>query len=130
MRARIIVIIGIVVLSAFALSSCSTQARAERKGKEAGEQICKAKDADNADEAARHVKRANDKLDDLARFTGRSVNDDMQDFERNMNQLASGKATEQDVNAIIREVEAARSTASGNAEAAFDGLLEALNNCD
>jgi hypothetical protein len=130
MRARIIVIIGIVVLSAFALSSCSTQARAERKGKEAGEQICKAKDADNADQAARHVQRANDKLDDLARFTGRSVNDDMQDFERNMNQMASGKATEQDVNAIIREVEAARSTASGNAEAAFDGLLEALNNCD
>jgi hypothetical protein len=130
MRARIIVIIGIVVLSAFALSSCSTQARAERKGKEAGEQICKAKDADNADEAARHVKRANDKLDDLARFTGRSVNDDMQDFERNMNQMASGNATEQDVNAIIRNVEAARATASGNAEAAFDGLLEALNNCD
>jgi hypothetical protein len=130
MRARIIVVIGIVVLGAFALSSCSTQARAERKGKEAGEQICKAKDANNANDAARHVQRATDKLNDLARFTGRSVNEDMQDFERNLNQMSRGNATEQDVNAIIRNVEAAKATASGNAEAAYDGMLEALNNCD
>jgi hypothetical protein len=43
--------------------------------------------------------------------------------------MARGNATSQDVNAIIRAVDSARSSANGNAEAAFDGLLEGLENC-
>jgi hypothetical protein len=130
MKARIIVMTAVVLLSAFALSSCSTQARAERKGKEAGDQICKAKDADNADEAGRHIQRANDKLDDLARFTGRDVRDDIRDLDRNLDQIARGGASSQDVNAIVRSTQEAKATVSGNAEAAYDGLLEGLANCD
>ena len=110
-------------------TSCSTQARAERKGKEAGDQICKAKNSDNADEAQRHINRANDKIDDLARFTGRDVNEDVRDLERNLNQMARGNATQQDVNAIIRSVQDARASSRGNAVAAFDGLLEGLADC-
>ncbi len=130
MRIRLIAVIAVIGLSAFALAGCSTQARAERKGKSAGDQICKAKSANNANEAERHIKSANDKLDDLARFTGHDVREDARDLNQNLNQMARGNATEQDVNAIIRSIEDARKSSSGNAQAAYDGLLEALASCD
>jgi hypothetical protein len=103
--------------------------RAERKGKEAGDQICKAKTANNANDAQRHINRANDKINDLARFTGRDVNEDVRDLKRNLDQMARGNATQQDVNAIIRSVEDARASSRGNAVAAYDGMLEGLANC-
>lgn len=127
---RLIIFTVLVLAASFALASCSTQARAERKGKEAGEQICKAKNSDNADEAARHIDRANDKLDDLARFTGRPVRDDLRDLDRNLDQIARGGASEQDVNAIVRNIEEVKGEMSGNAEAAYDGLLQGLADCD
>jgi hypothetical protein len=73
---------------------------------------------------------ANDKIDDLARFTGRDFREDVRDFQRNLDQLARGGATDQDINALIRSVQEARSAAHGNAEAAYDGTLEALANCE
>ncbi len=121
MKARFIVVSAMVVTSAFGLASCSTQARAERKGKEAGDEICKAKNANNANEAQRHVNRANDKINDLARFTGRDVREDVRDLDRNLNQMARGNATQQDVSKIIRSVEDARSSARGNASRATTG---------
>jgi len=130
MKTRSIVLAAVAVVCAFALSSCSTQARAERKGKAAGDEICKAKNANNANEAQRHINRANDKLNDLARFTGRDVREDVRDLNRNLNQMSRGNASEQDVNAITSSVEEARSSARGNALAAYDGMLEALANCD
>ena len=130
MTKRLIIFIVLALVATFALASCSTQARAERKGKEAGDQICKAKDADNAGEAGRHIQRANDKLDDLARFTGRNVRDDIRDLDRNLDQIARGGASNQDINAIVRSTQEAISTVSGNAEAAYDGLIEGLSNCD
>jgi hypothetical protein len=130
MKMRITALVALALVSVFAFAACSTEARAERKGKAAGDQICKAKDADNADDAQRHINKANDKLDDLARFTGRDVREDINDLDRNLDQMARGNATSQDVNAIVRSVESARSAASGNAEAAYDGMLEALNGCD
>jgi light-regulated signal transduction histidine kinase (bacteriophytochrome) len=130
MKARAVALVAVVVVCAFGLTSCSTQARAERKGKAAGDQICKAKNADNANEAARHLSRANDNLNDLARFTGHDVREDIRDLDRNLDQMSRGNATEQDVNAIIRSVENARSSAQGNALAAYDGMLEALADCE
>jgi hypothetical protein len=130
MNARRIAAIALVALCAFVLASCSTQARAERKGKEAGDQICKAKNANSADAAQRHLNSANDKLKDLARFTGHDVHEDIRDLDRNLNQLSRGNATNQDVNAIVRSVQDARRSSAGNAAAAYDGMLEALANCD
>jgi predicted small secreted protein len=130
MKTRLIAVVAIVGLSAFALAGCSTEARAERKGKSAGDQICKVKDADNANDAQRHLRKANDKLDDLARFTGRDVREDLRDIDRNLDQMGRGNATDQDVNAIVRSVQSAASSLNGNAAAAYDGMLEALANCD
>ena len=130
MKTRLIAVVAIVGLSAFALAGCSTEARAERKGKSAGDQICKVKDADNANDAQRHLRKANDKLDDLARFTGRDVREDLRDIDRNLDQMGRGNATDQDVNAVVRSVQSAASSLNGNAAAAYDGMLEALANCD
>ena len=130
MKTRLLAILALVLVGAFGLAACSTQARAERKGKAAGDQICRAKDSRNANEAQRHVDSANRKLDDLARFTGRDVREDIRDLDRNLNQMARGNATSQDVSAISRSVEDARHSATGNALAAYDGILEALANCD
>ena len=88
MKTQCIALVAVIGLSAFALGGCSTQARAERKGKEAGDQICKAKNANNANDAQRHINRANDKLNDLARFTGRDVREEVRDLNRNLNQIA------------------------------------------
>jgi len=130
MKARLVVLIATVVLSGFALGSCSTQARAERKGKEAADEICKAKSANSADAAQRHVNRANDKINDLARFTGRDIREDVRDLDANLNQMARGNATQQDVSKIMRSIEDARASARGNAVAVYDGMLEGLANCD
>ena len=130
MKPRILVVLAALALAAFALTSCSTPARAERKGKQAGDQICAAKNANNANAAQRHINQANDKLNDLARFTGRDVREDVRDLDRNLNQMSRGNATSQDVNAIVRSVQDARSSARGNALAAYDGMLEALADCD
>jgi predicted small secreted protein len=130
MRTRYLAVIAVVVASVFLLGGCSTQARAERKGKSAGDQICKAKNADNANEAQRHIRRADDKLDDLARFTGRDVREDVRDLDRNLRQMARGNATDQDVNAVVRSIEDARKSATGNTLAAYDGMLEALADCN
>src|SRR3954451_12166104 len=130
MKARLVVLSALLALSALALTSCSTQARAERKGKSAGDEICKVKDSNNANEAGRHISRANNKLNDLARFTGRDVREDVRDLDRNLNQMSRGNATEQDINAIIRSVQDARSSSRGNAVAVYDGMLEALANCE
>ena len=130
MRTRYLAVVAVVAASVFLLGGCSTQARAERKGKSAGDQICKAKNANNANEAERHLRRANDKLNDLARFTGRDVREDVRDLDRNLRQMARGNATDQDVNAIVRSIEDARKSATGNTLAAYDGMLEALADCD
>jgi len=130
MRSRLVALTASAVIAVFALGGCSTQARAERKGKDAGQEICKAKSANSADEAQRHINRANDKINDLNRFTGRDVREDVRDLDNNLNQMARGNATEQDVNKIVRSVEDARASAKGNTVAAYDGMLEALANCD
>ena len=130
MRTRVVTVVAVVVVTMFALVGCSTQARAERKGKEAGDQICKAKSASNANEAQRHLDRANSYLDDLARFTGTDVHQDIHDLSRNLNQLSNGHGTQQDISAIVTSVEDARRTAVGNTAAAYDGILEALASCD
>jgi hypothetical protein len=119
----------------FAFTGCSTEARAERKGKQFGDEVCKVRRADNADEAQRHLRKAQDKLDDLRRYVGRDVNQDARDTDRNLDQLArdvsAGRgAQERDVSAISRNVQSAISETSGAAKAAYDGMLEAINDCD
>jgi ABC-type phosphate transport system auxiliary subunit len=130
MKRRIATLSVVGAAAAMALVGCSTEARAERKGKEFGEQICKAKNADSVDEAQRHINNAIDKLDDLVRFTGRDVREDLREIDQQLAQIARGNARNQDVNVIVRSVQDAQSSVDGNTSAAYDGMLEALASCD
>ena len=130
MKTRLLAVLAVFLVSAFGLAACSTQARAERKGKAAGDEICKAKNANSANAAQRHITTANRKLDSLSRYTGRSIRQDIRVLNRNLNQMARGNGTDQEVSAIVSSIESARRTASGNAAAAYDGILEALASCD
>jgi hypothetical protein len=125
---------ALAVLIAFALTGCTTEARAERKGKEFGDQVCAMRSASSTDSAQRHLSKATDKLNDLNRFVGRDVRQDINDLDRNLSQLQNDVAKgrnvrEQDVNAIVRSVESAISTTSGATRAAYQGMLEGLNAC-
>ena len=71
---RLTAVIAIMGVSAFAFVGCSTEAHAERKGKQAGDQICKVRNADNTDQAQRHLRKAQNYLQDLSRFIGRDIN--------------------------------------------------------
>jgi hypothetical protein len=120
--------------AAFALAGCTTEARAERKGKEFGDQVCAMRNASSTESAQQHLTRANDKLTDLNRFVGRDVRQDINDLDRNLSQVANDVAKghdvrEQDLNAIVRSVESAISTTTGSARAAYQGMLEGLNAC-
>jgi hypothetical protein len=123
-------VIAVIAACGLALSGCSAQARAERLGKQAGDEICHAKNANNANDAQRHLNRANNKLNDLARYTGRDVRQDIRDLDRNLNQLARGNGTQNEISAVVRSVQEARASARGNALAAYDGLIEGLAACD
>lgn len=132
---RIVAATLVAGFAVFAAAGCSTEARAERKGKQFGDQVCKMKDSDSVDEAERHLRKADDKLDDLARFVGRDVAEDLVDIDRNLDQLvrdvSKGKdVRQQDVNAILRSVEEAKASASGAAEAAYDGMIQGLSDCN
>src|SRR5947208_445494 len=127
-----VVTAGIATLAA---AGCSTEARAERKGKEFGDQVCKVKSANSDAEAQRHLRRAQDKLDDLARFAGHDVRSDLRDVDRNLDQLVRdlqrGKdVRQQDVNAVVNNANQAAATSHGAAKAAYDGMVEGLNGCN
>jgi hypothetical protein len=127
---RLTALAVVAAASAMALAGCSTEARAERKGKELGEQICKAKDANSVEDAQRHVDDANDQLADLIGFTGRDVREDLRDIDQQLEQIARGGARNQDINAIVRSIQDAQQSVRGNTSAAYDGILEALASCD
>lgn len=67
---------------------------------------------------------------DVATPGSGTVREDVRDVDRNLNQMARGNATDQDVNVIVRSVQDVRSSAHGNTAAAFDGLLEGFARCD
>jgi hypothetical protein len=131
---RILATSLVVGAAVVALAGCTTEARAERKGKAFGDQVCLVRTSKNSNAAQRHLRRAQDKLDDLNRFVGIDVHQDLNTVDRNLTQLANDVSAgrdvrEQDVNAIARNVEAAVSTSRGAAKAAYDGVMEGLNDC-
>ena len=53
--------------------------RTELKGRDVGRAICDIKTADNADDAQRALDKANRKIEDAQRITGRPINQDVRD---------------------------------------------------
>jgi ABC-type uncharacterized transport system auxiliary subunit len=126
--------LAVIVATTLGLTGCSTEARAERKGKQFGDQVCKVRNADSPESAQRHARKASDKLDDLSRFVGRDVRQDVRSADRNIDQMvrdvnAGRNIREQDVNALVRAFQQASNSTTGATRAAYDGVLEGLSNC-
>ena len=58
------------------------------------------------------------------------MREDLREIDQQLTQMSRGAARDQDVNAIVRSVQDARSSVRGNTLAAYDGMLEALASCD
>jgi hypothetical protein len=110
--------------------------RTELKGRDVGRAICDIKTADNANDAQRALDKANRKIDDAQRITGRSINTDVRDIQNNLNDLArhannAGSAlAKQDVVQIQRNVAEVANNAPALVKRFYQGVSEGLGNCD
>ena len=129
------VLLAGVALGSIALGGCG-QVRAERQGKQMGEAICDVKQADNADDARRQLEQAQREMNDLQRIVGRPVNEDIDDIDENLSDMiehvvnGNEALLDQDIAVIQRNIDAIRRTLTGKAQAAYDGVLEGLGDCD
>jgi len=134
-RRKPLAVVAAVAVGIVLLGACGTEIRAERKGKQAGQAICDVKTADNADDAQRQAQQAQRKLNDVSRYIGRPINEDLKDVNQNMTDLIEHKRqgntalAQQDISAIQRNIEAVSRTLTGKARAAYDGMSEGLADC-
>ncbi|HEY1740279.1 MAG TPA: hypothetical protein VGI86_16315 [Acidimicrobiia bacterium] len=110
--------------------------RTELKGRDVGRAICDIKNADNANDAQNALDKANRKLDDAQRITGRSVNQDVRDIQNNLNDLArhannaGNTLAKQDVVQIQRNVAEVANNAPALVKRFYEGVSEGLGDCD
>jgi hypothetical protein len=124
------VVAGLVV----AVAGCAGF-RAERQGRDLGRSICKVKHSSNPDQGTRAMNQLNRDLQRAQQVTGRPVNQDIRDIDRNLSDLqqhaASGQATlaQQDVASIRRNIEQFIDTAPGLTKRFYQGVDEGLGDC-
>ena len=128
--------IGLIAVGPLLLGACGGEIRAERQGKQFGDEVCDVRAADNADDAQRQLDQARREMDDLQRIVGRPLEEDVEDIEENLNDLVAHVVDrneallEQDIAVIQRNIAAVARTLNGKAEAAFDGIQQGLADCD
>jgi hypothetical protein len=132
MRRTLVVLLVVGVVAAFA--GCAGF-RTERQGRDVGRSICKIKHASSADEVQRAATKLDNNLQRAQQVTGRAVNEDIRDIDRNLSDLkqhaSSGQATlaKQDVASIRRNIEQFIDTAPGLTKRFYQGVSEGLGDC-
>jgi anion-transporting ArsA/GET3 family ATPase len=135
-RFRLGAMLGAVAVGSLLLGACGPEYRAERQGKQFGEEICDLRDADSPDEAQRQLEQAQREMNDLQRIVGRPVEEDVDDIQENLEDLVQHVVDgdeallDQDISVIQRNIAAVKRTLSGKGEAAYDGIQQALASCD
>jgi uncharacterized protein YukE len=128
--------IGFIAVASFLLGACGGEIRAERQGKQFGDEVCDVRDADSADDAQRQLDQARREMDDLQRIVGRPLAEDVEDIEENLNDVVAHVVDdneallEQDIAVIQSNIAAVARTLDGEAEAAYDGIQQGLADCD
>ena len=118
------------------LVACGAEIRAERQGKQFGEEVCDVREADSADEAQRQLDQARREMNDLGRIVGRPLEEDVEDIQENLDDLVAHvidgneALLDQDIAVIQRNLAAVARTLTGKAEAAYDGIQQGLADCD
>ena len=126
---------GMVAAGSLLLGACG-EIRAERQGRQFGEAVCDVAEADDLEEAERHLEEAQREMNDLQRIVGRPIDEDVDDIEENLDDLVehavdgNDALSEQDIAVIQRNIDAIGRTLTGKAEAAYDGVEQGLADCD
>jgi hypothetical protein len=133
---RLYVVTAAMAAAPLVFGACGGEIRAERHGKQLGDAICDVKSSDDADEAQRQLRDVDRELDQLQRIVGRPIAEDVDDIDENLSDLVQHVAdgndalVQQDIAVIQRNVDAVTRGLTGKAEAAYDGVLEGLADCD
>jgi hypothetical protein len=129
-------VVASIVVASLLLVACGGEIRAERQGKQFGEEVCDVREADSADDAQRQLDQARREMNDLGRIVGRPLEEDVADIQENLDDLVAHvidgdeALLDQDIAVIQRNLVAVARTLTGKAEAAYDGIQEGLADCD
>jgi hypothetical protein len=133
---RRIGVVASIAVASLLLVACGGEIRAERQGKQFGEEVCDVREADSADDAQRQLDQARREMNDLGRIVGRPLEEDVADIQENLDDLVAHvidgdeALLDQDIAVIQRNLVAVARTLTGKAEAAYDGIQQGLADCD
>jgi uncharacterized protein YicC (UPF0701 family) len=126
-----------VTVAAFGLlAACAQTLRAERDGRDVGQSICDVRDADTAEEAAAALEDLEAEIDDLAQEVAMFTAEDRADVSENLSDLSEHVAGEnealaqQDITVIRRSMDNIRDDLGQTGQAAVDGILQGLMECE
>jgi hypothetical protein len=134
--ARRVGVVASIAVASLLLVACGGEIRAERQGKQFGEEVCDVREADSADDAQRQLDQARREMNDLGRIVGRPLEEDVADIQENLDDLVAHvidgdeALLDQDIAVIQRNLVAVARTLTGKAEAAYDGIQQGLADCD
>jgi hypothetical protein len=109
--------------------------RVERDGRKTGDAICDLRNASSAEEAQSALADAQKWIDKAAKITGRPVDEDVDDIQENLADLAGHVAdgndalVQQDLAVIQRNVQSIEGTTSNRVQRFYQGLDQGLSNC-
>lgn len=118
-----------------ALSACAGKYRAEQDGKDVGEAVCDLRNADG-DTAQSELEELNAELDDLSDDFALFTAEDRADIEENLIDLVEHAAqdndvlVQQDITVIRRSLDNIRDDLGDTGQAAVDGILQGLDDCE
>jgi hypothetical protein len=128
--------LGLVAGAALLLGACAQTLRAERDGRDVGRAVCDVRDADSAEEAADALADLESELDDLADEAAMFTAEDRADIDENLSDLAEHVAggnedlAQQDLAVIQRSLDNIRDDLGQTSQAAVDGMLQGLMECE
>ena len=128
-------IFGLIAVASLVLGVCGGGIRAERQGKQFGDEVCDVRDADSVDDAGRQLDQAR-RDEGPPTIVGRRIEEDVEDIEENFNDLVvyvvddNEALLDQDIAVIQSNIAAVARTLNGKAEAAYDGIQQGLADCD
>ena len=123
------------IVAVGALPACAGKYRAEQDGKDVGQAVCDLRDADG-DTAQSELEELNAELDDLSDDFALFTAEDRADIEENLIDLVEHVAqdndvlVQQDITVIRRSLDNIRDDLGDTGQAAVDGILEGLDDCE
>ena len=127
--------LGLAAVLVLAAGSCAQKYSAERDGKDLGQALCDLRGATSAEEAGSALSEVQEELDELASNYSMFTAEDRADIDEQLNDLAEHIAQgnevliQQDLAVMRRSISNIRGDVDDTSEAAWDGVLQGLDDC-